>query len=63
MRLGEIESSVSLSPNKCETLQVYRQAAATPRNRRGEVTRLLGGDAEPEADATPHGGENGKGGA
>jgi hypothetical protein len=32
-------------------------------NRRGEVTRLLGGDAEPEADATPHAGENGQGAA
>jgi hypothetical protein len=32
-------------------------------NRRGQVTRLLGGDAEPEADAVPHSGENGHGAA
>lgn len=30
-------------------------------NRRGQVTRLLGGDAEPEADAVPPGSENGEG--
>lgn len=29
-------------------------------NRRGEVTRLLGGDAEPEADVLPQDGENGQ---
>ena len=30
-------------------------------NRRGQVTRLLGGDAEPESDAVPSANDNGEG--
>lgn len=56
-----------------EALEVLKRSKEPPKehferlvrlgwiNRRGQVTRLLGGDAEPESDAMPLANENGRG--